>query len=41
VFIAKDIAQELAYADEREGFKFVERKIVDHTRWSIISRIVV
>ena len=41
MLIAKDIAQELTYAGEREGFKVIERKIIDHTRWSVISSIVV
>jgi hypothetical protein len=41
MLIAKDIAQELAYSDGCEGYKVIERKIVGHTRWSIISRIVI
>jgi hypothetical protein len=41
VLIDKDIAQELTYGNECEGFKIVEDKIIDHSRWSIVYRIVV
>jgi hypothetical protein len=41
MLIAKDIAQELTYGNECEGFKIIEDKIVDHSRWSIIYKIVV
>ena len=42
MLIRKEIAQELTYANVPiEGFTVVERKIVDHRRWSVQSRLVV
>jgi hypothetical protein len=41
MLIKKDIAQELTCSDECEGYKVVERRICDTTRWSIISMLVI
>lgn len=41
MLIPKDIAQELAYQEESEGFKVVSRTLVDHSRWSLHYTIVV
>jgi len=41
MLITKDVAQELASANECDGYTVVERKMIDHSRWSLRYRIVV
>lgn len=39
--IAKETAQELAWAKEHDGFKVIERNLIDHSRWSVSYSLVI
>lgn len=38
--IKKEIAQELVYSQELDGFKVIERSFIEKTRWALAYRMI-